>query len=89
MSKLIWEEELDDDDNTLYSAVTLYHDEGSPFYYRVEPVMQGNKILWSVDKSDGELLDEIPDPFESPEAAKAYCEAEYDIEEPEPPTGEF
>jgi len=54
-----WYKDFDDNDNTIYSASSVYHDDGSHLQWRVTQVLEDNKILWTVKESDGDVIDEF------------------------------
>jgi hypothetical protein len=69
-------DEYDDNDNPIYAAPSYFTDEGSPYYWRVKPILWDMKILWK-NCSDGDIrckYDE--DVFDSLEDAEAYFREE-------------
>ena len=74
---LTWTEDTDDHDNTTHEATSHYHDEGVPFTYRIEPFLVENRVVWSLDKTDAELMPtrERTCFLDTVDEAKAACEA--------------
>lgn len=73
--KLEWDEECDDDDNTVHSAASPYHDDGSPFRWRISPVVREDRLVWTLDGSDAECMpDDDEHRFTSLDEAKATCQ---------------
>ena len=62
--------EYDDSDNPIYEHPSHYGDDGSPFYYRIKPVLIDMKVVW-VDCSDADL-DYVDEYFDSLEEAEEY-----------------
>jgi hypothetical protein len=50
-----WYKEFDDLNNPIFSASSVYHDSGCHFGYQVTPLLEGGKIVWTINKSDAEL----------------------------------
>lgn len=53
-----WYIDYDENDNACYTASSVYHDDGSPFKYRLNQFLRNGKIEWTFEKSDGEVLGE-------------------------------
>lgn len=51
-----WYEEYDDFDNTVYTLVSQYKDEGKNFIWRISPVVKKDELLYTLEDSDEELL---------------------------------
>lgn len=80
---LVWSEEYDADDNTIYEAVGPYQEEdGTVFFFRIHAVLRGNSLRFSIVRTDSELISGVaycqhcdsPFVFESLELAKQYCQ---------------
>lgn len=52
----VWTEEIDDMDNSIWEADSPYHDDGTPFLWRLQPRISVNKIEW-YECHDFELMD--------------------------------
>lgn len=83
---LDWDEGYDADDNLQWEAAgTVYSEDidGGAFYYRVRPQLTHSRIVWMVDASDHEVVEDVLDEFETEYAAKEWCErnnrGHYDI----------
>lgn len=76
---LSWHEEYDDDDNSIYEAASPYHDDGSPFYFRIRQRLRDNKHEF-YEASDAEVMMDEDDPriWESLEAARAAMQTDAD-----------
>ena len=59
--ELMWSEEFDEHDNTMWVLPSPYTDEcGSPLYYfRIKQSYRNNEVEY-VEHSDGELIDRYP-----------------------------
>ena len=53
-SKLEWEEDTDDQDNTIWYAASLYHDDGVTFWFRICQRLEDNRIVY-YDNSTSEI----------------------------------
>jgi hypothetical protein len=51
-----WTELFDDNDNAYYEAASPYHDDGSPFMWRLRQRLVAGEIEWYEDH-DSELMD--------------------------------
>lgn len=72
-----WHEEIDDMDNSTWEAASPYHDDDSPFYWRLRPRISGNQIEW-YECHDLELMDEdSPRGWPTLEEAKAGIAARH------------
>lgn len=74
---LEWTEEYDDHDNTHYEASGPYQEEdGTVFYFRIDPVLRDNQMRFSTGRTDSELIPSWDDEdFPTVEEAKASCQA--------------
>jgi hypothetical protein len=74
---LSWEEEYDDDDNSIYEAASPYHDDGSPFCFRIRQRLRDNKHEFYED-SDAEVMRDGDDPrtWSTLDEAKAALQAD-------------
>lgn len=74
---LSWDEQYDDDDNSIYEAASPYHDDGSPFYFRIRQRLRDNKHEF-VEDSDAEVMMDEEDPrtWETLDAAKAAMQTD-------------
>jgi hypothetical protein len=71
-----YREDWDDNDNPIYAAQSYFHDEGSPYYWRVKPILWDMKILWK-NCSDVDIRSKHDeDVFDSLEDAEAYFREE-------------
>jgi len=69
-------EDYDENDNPIYSAQSYYTDDGSPYYWRVKPILWDMKILWK-NCSDVDIRGKYDeDIFDSLEDAEAYFREE-------------
>ena len=50
----VWSTYYNEDDNTCYETPSPYQDDGEVFYYRIEPELREDRIIW-VDRSTGEI----------------------------------
>ncbi len=46
MNDVVWEEEFDDDDNSIWTAPSPFHDEGVSFLWRLKQRLRENRIEW-------------------------------------------
>jgi len=76
---LSWHEEYDNDDNSIYEAASPYHDDGSPFYFRIRQRLRDNKHEF-YEASDAEVMMDEEDPRTWPtlEEAKAAMQTDAD-----------
>ena len=58
---LSWHEDYDDDDNSMYEAASPYHNDGSPFYFRIRQRLRDNKHEF-YEASDAEVMMDEEDP---------------------------
>jgi hypothetical protein len=69
-------EDWDDNDNPIYAAPSYFTNEGSPYYWRVKPILWDMKILWK-NCSDEDIRTKFDeDVFDSLEDAEAYFREE-------------
>jgi hypothetical protein len=69
-------EDYDENDNPIYAAQSYYTDDGSPYYWRVKPILWDMKILWK-NCSDVDIRGKYDeDIFDSLEDAEAYFREE-------------
>lgn len=73
---LQWDTETDTDGNTEYVAPSCWHYEGSPFQWRLRQKLEDDAIVW-IEAHDAELLDGLPDTFDSLEFAKSAIEVKH------------
>ena len=70
-----WREYFDDDDNSVWEALSPYHDGGSPIYWRFKQRLCDNWIEW-YEAYDSELMStDGPDFWVSLDTAKAMIAA--------------
>jgi hypothetical protein len=71
-----YREDYDENDNPIYAAQSCYHDDGSPYYWRVKPILWDMKILWK-NCSDEDIRAKYDEEvFDSLEDAEAYFREE-------------
>ena len=74
IDKLIWHEEYDENDNTIWEAAAPYADEcGSPFYFRIKQKLEDNKRIF-YDASDEDIRGDYRRDWESIDEAKTDLE---------------
>jgi hypothetical protein len=71
---LNWREDFDDDDNSKWDAPSLYHDDGSPFMFRLIQILR-NDCIWWESRSDDECGGPLDGPWSTLDEAKLSCEA--------------
>jgi hypothetical protein len=74
---LDWFKDYDDEDNEVWSAASPYHDEGSPFYFRIQEISGTGTFKLA---SDAELMlgEHEKMRFASLEEAKSLCQKDCD-----------
>lgn len=78
-TKLNWNEEFDDEDNSIWEASSPWHDDGGTFQWRIKQRLRDNKHEY-YDASDEELRDTSFDEetWESLFEAQQYFQKEND-----------
>jgi len=82
MSDIYWQEDLDDDDNTVWTGLSPYSTSGDPdagpdVYWRLSQRLRDNKIEWYANH-DSELGGETGDVWLTADDAKAACQKCHD-----------
>lgn len=75
--RLYWEKSYDTNDNTIYLAYNTFWSDG--FIYRITPILIGDKIHYTLEKSDFELGICSSEVFDTVCSAKLYCEEHNDL----------
>ena len=73
---IAWSNVLDDNDNTVWEGPSPYHDEGSPFLWRLRQKLEGDGVVWYADH-DAELGGEGEE-WRTLNEAKVTCQASHD-----------
>jgi hypothetical protein len=83
MSMIRWEEEFDDNDNSIWVGASPYVSESDPdaapdIYWRLKQRLTGNQIEWFASH-DSELGGETGDSWSTLSEAKAACQSGHDF----------
>ena len=73
---LYWIRDFDENDNTVFEADSIVVDDESRSKFRVTSRYAGDRIIWSTEKSDLEVIQEFHQDFATFSLAQAFCETQ-------------
>jgi hypothetical protein len=77
MGNIHWHKDYDASENTIWEAASPLHDDGSPFYWRLIPKLEGDQVRW-YEGHDAELANGVVNSFDTLDEGKAFIQEKHD-----------